>query len=58
MHLHMLQEPLPIDLVIGAQNKMGDIRAIIAVPVLNEAFGPDQFRRADELHGMMRFPAA
>src|SRR5690606_41627921 len=57
MNFHVLEQALPVNFIIRAQDQVGHVGAIIAVTVLDEALGPDQFRRAYETHRLAKRPA-
>ena len=47
--LHVGQQPLPVDPLALAQDQMGDVGAVVAVPVLQQRLGPDHLGRRGQL---------
>src|SRR5690606_21563100 len=52
MCLQELLEPLPVYPLVGTQDEMGHVGAVIAVAVLDEELRPDQLGRSHQPHGM------
>src|SRR5690606_22980398 len=46
--VHVVEESLPVDLVALPQDDVGDVRAVVFVPVLDEGLGPHELGRRED----------
>src|SRR5690606_5628346 len=46
--VHVVEESLPVDLVALPQDNVGDVRAVVFVPVLDEGLGPHELGRRED----------
>src|SRR3546814_10501680 len=47
---HRVQQPLPVDALMLPQDDVRDVRAVIAVSILDEDLGQDEFGRRGDPH--------
>ena len=50
VQVHVIEEAPPIDPLVLLEYQMHDIRAVVAMPQLNEGFGPKELGRRDHAH--------
>src|SRR5262245_60938942 len=50
VQVHVIEETPPIDPLVLLEYQMHDVRAVVAMPQLNECFGPDELGRRDHAH--------
>ena len=58
MQVHVGQQPMPVDVLMLAQDDVRDVGAVVAVAVLDEEFRDDQFGGRGDARALSSEPSA